>query len=415
VTAYGIALIERAPLAGLVAAAYAGLAAIVQSDAHALLPLALALAAVGIAVGRAAGWRWAWPAYAASLVAAMMTALLGLHAPEFEGWALLALALVAYLVALIEAQVEVLALALFIGVLALAAGASALGWTPWQALLAFVALSWLYTGGQWFWGALPWLRQRRALPWWTDPRWTNPEALPDNAANRLSVQRVGGIVHHIAGLLVGSGVVVAALLAADTYSPHTALAQVEAVALVSLAIMVALSARTIPLHALWYVAGGLLAVAVSWEVCWIGADNIQAFVLAPASYLLIIGVLLPADHRLRSPVRAGQLATLLGALLLLLPTLTQSFTTALSENWIYASVLAVEALVIAAIGVGAHARALILLGTGFFGLAAIRGALLAFSSGVPVALIIAALALLLMGGATWLSLRVRHETGVPQP
>ena len=85
----------------------------------------------------------------------MMTALLGLHAPGFEGWALLALALVAYLVALIEAQVEVLALALFIGVLALAAGASALGWTPWQALLAFVALSWLYTGGQWFWGACP--------------------------------------------------------------------------------------------------------------------------------------------------------------------------------------------------------------------------------------------------------------------
>ena len=77
--------------------------------------------------------------------------------------------------------------------------------------------------------------------------------------------------------------------------------------------------------------------------------------------------------------------------------------------------LAVEALVIAAIGAGALARALILLGTGFFGLAAIRGALLAFSSGVPVALIIAALALLLMGGATWLSLRVRHETGVPQP
>ena len=64
VTAYGIALIERAPLAGLVAAAYAGLAAVVQPDAHALLPLALALAAVGIAVGRAAGWRWAWPAYA---------------------------------------------------------------------------------------------------------------------------------------------------------------------------------------------------------------------------------------------------------------------------------------------------------------------------------------------------------------
>jgi hypothetical protein len=109
------------------------------------------------------------------------------------------------------------------------------------------------------------------------------------------------------------------------------------------------------------------------------------------------------------------MASLLGALLLMLPTLAQSFTTAQSENWIYASALALEALAIAAVGVGTHTRALILLGTGFFGLAAIRGALLAFSSGVPVALIIAALALLLMGGATWLSLRVRREAGAAQP
>ena len=83
------------------------------------------------------------------------------------------------------------------------------------------------------------------------------------------------------------------------------------------------------------------------------------------------------------------------------------------QNWIYASVLALEALAIAAVGVGTHTRALILLGTGFFGLAAIRGALLAFSSGVPVALIIAALALVLMGSATWLSLRVRQDASVP--
>src|SRR6185437_15114818 len=75
VTAYGIALVEYAPNAGSIAVAYVGLAAIVQPDAYVLLPLTLALAVVGVAVGRAGGWRWAWPAYAASLVAAMMTAL----------------------------------------------------------------------------------------------------------------------------------------------------------------------------------------------------------------------------------------------------------------------------------------------------------------------------------------------------
>jgi hypothetical protein len=406
ITAYGIALTERAPVIGVFSVAYTWFAAIVQPDAHALLPLALVLALIGIAIGRAGGWRWAWPTYASSLAVAMMTAYYGLRLPGFEGWVLLALALVAYLVAMIESRAEVIPLAMLLGVLAVAAGANALGWPFWQAALSFVALSWFYTAGQWVWGTLPWLRTRPGRPWWIDA-----EASAATQARWQDVRFLGRTIHHAAGLFVGSGVVLAGLLAQETYLPHEALAQVEVVALVSLALMVAFSARMLPLHVLWYVAGGLLAIAVSWQVRWLGADNIQAFVLAPGSYLLIIGALLPADHRLRNPARFGQMASLVGALLLLLPTLTQSFTTAFSENWLYAAILAMEALAIAAIGVGTHARVLLLLGTGFFGLAAIRGALLAFSSGVPVALIIAALALLLMGTATWLSLRVRRETG----
>jgi hypothetical protein len=409
VTTYGIALVEHVPNVGIIAVAYAGLAAIVQPGAHVLLPLALALAAVGIAIGRVGGWRWAWPAYASSLLVALVTALLGVRLHGFEGWALLAFALTAYVVAMVESQAEALVLALAIGVLALAAGARALDWPLWQAALAFVGLSWLYVAGQWLWGALPWLRNRPGRPWWMD------DEMSAKHASWQDVRFVGRIIHHFAGLLVGSGVALAALLIVQTYLPGEPLAEVEVVALASLAVMVALSARVIPLHALWYVSGGLLAVAVSWQVRWLGADNIQAFVLAPGSYLLIIGALLPADHRLRNPVRLGQMASLFGALLLLLPTLTQSFTTPQSENWVYAAVLALEALAIAAIGVGTHSRVLLLLGTGFFGLAAIRGALLAFSSGVPVALIIAALALLLMGGATWLSLRVRREASTAQP
>jgi hypothetical protein len=408
VTAYGIALVEHAPNAGSIAVGYVGLAAIVQPDAHVLLPLVLALAAVGIAIGRVGGWRWAWPAYASSLLVALVTALLGVRLHGFEGWALLAFALIAYLVAMIESRAEALLLALSIGVLALAAGVRALEWPLWQAALAFVGLSWLYVAGQWLWGALPWLRNGAGHPWWMDV------AASAAHPNWQDVRFLGRIIHHLAGLIVGSGVVLVALLIAQTYTPGEPLAEVEVVALASLAMLFALSARVIPVHALWYVAGGLLAVAVSWQVRWLGADNIQAFVLAPGSYLLIIGALLPADHRLRNPVRLGQLASLSGALLLLLPTLTQSFTTPQTENWVYAAVLALEALVIAAIGVGTHSRALLLLGTGFFGLAAIRGALLAFSSGVPVALIIAALALLLMGGATWLSQRVRREASTAQ-
>jgi hypothetical protein len=405
VTAYGISLIEHVPAAGAIAAAYVGLAAVVQPDAHVLLPLTLALAAIGVAIGRVGGWRWAWPAYTASLVAATVTALFGLRLSGFEALALLAFAVTAYLVAMIESQAEALLLALAIGVLALTAGVSALGWSLWQAALAYIALSWLYVAGQWLWGALPWLRTPAGRRWWMD------EGALAAHANWQDVRFLGRIIHHAAGMLVGSGVVVAALLLVETYMPGAAMAEVEVGALFSLAVMVALSARVIPLHVLWYVSGGLLSLAVSWQVRWFGADNIQAFVLAPGSYLLIIGALLPADHRLRNPVRFGQMASLFGALLLLLPTLAQSFTTPQSENWAYAAVLALEALAIAAIGVGTHARVLLLLGTGFFGLAAIRGALLAYSSGVPVALIIAGLALLLMGSATWLSLRVRRESG----
>lgn len=405
-TAYGLALIEHAPSVGAVAVVYVWLAAVVQPDPHVLLPLSLALAAFGIAIGRIDGWRWAWPAYASSLVAGGMTTILAAHEPGFEAWALLALALTAYLVAVIESLVESLALALLIGVLALVAARIAFGWLLWQSALSFVALSWLYIAGQWLWAALPWLRERPSHAWWdpdttSDPRWQD-------------IRQLGRMIHHIAGLLVGSCVVVVALLLGDTLTPQAAMTQVEVVALLSLAAIGALSAWTIPLHPLWYVSGALLAIAVSWQVRWFGADNIQAFVLAPGSYLLIIGALLPADRRFRSPALAGQMASLSGALLLLLPTLAQSFTTAFSENWIYATVLALEALAIAAVGVGTHTRVLILLGTGFFGLAAIRGALLAFSSGVPVALIIAALALLLMGGATWLSLRVRHDAEASQ-
>jgi hypothetical protein len=427
-TAYAIALIERAPLGALATVAYAALAAIVQPDAHALLPLALALTLVGLTVGRIGGWRWAWPAYAAALVAALLTIFLGLPQPGFEGWALLALAAATYLVALVEARPEALPLAMFLGVLALATGSAALGWEPWQAALAFIALGWLYLAGQWLWGAVPWLPDQRTLPIATPAEAsTDAPTVPDESeASKVpaapatspaswhwpDARSLGRAIHHAAGLLVGGGVVVALLFVAETYLPHTGLSQLQAVALVSLAAMCAVSARILPRHALWYVSGGLVATALSWELRWFGADNVQAFVLAPASYLLFIGALLPADHRLRDAVRLGQIASLMGALLALLPTLTQSFT---ADDWIYASILAVEALAIAGVGVGTRARSLIFLGTGFFGLAAIRGALLAYSSGVPVALIIAALALLLMGSATWLSLRVRRETAAPQP
>ena len=156
-----------------------------------------------------------------------------------------------------------------------------------------------------------------------------------------------------------------------------------------------------------------MALAVTWQLRWLGADNIQAFVLAPGSYQILVGVLLPSDERVGWSRRGAQWFSASGALLILVPTLSQSFLA--EPGWIYALLLALEALLIAGVGAGTRSRLLVLTGSVFVGAAAIRGAILAVNSNVPIALVIAALALILMGGATWLSLRARREAHETPP
>lgn len=407
-TVYAQSVLGRQPWLLFGTVLYAASAAVVQPDAHGLLPLALALAALGLLAGRVGGWRWSWPLYGAALVAAAATALQARPSPGFEALALLALALFAYVVAAVESRPDALPLVLLFGALALAAG---LRWgeaPAWAGILCFAALSWLYTLGAWLWGAIPWLRATPHGDWWIAGH-------PDPTVRaRVGDPRIAGRwVHRIAGLLVASATVLVAPVATDAFAARGPATQAEALAMLSLAGLLAYLSRADRLYALRYLAGGLVTLAVTWELRWLGASNPQALVVAPGSYLMLIGALLPADARLRHPARLGQVASLAGALVLLVPTVAQSFTE--EQEWIYALVLAVEALVITAVGVGTHARLLVLVGTGFVGLAALRGVVLAFDSGVPVALIIAAIAALLLGGATWLSLRGRRDTDIPSP
>ena len=113
------------------------------------------------------------------------------------------------------------------------------------------------------------------------------------------------------------------------------------------------------------------------------------------------------------PRRLGQAASALGSLILLGPTLGQSFQA--QPNWLYALILTFEALVIAGVGVGTRSRLLVVVGTAFIGLAALRGAALAVGSGLPTPLVIGVVALLLMGAATWLSLRARRNANPTAP
>jgi hypothetical protein len=400
--AYAIVYLEGVAAAAILPAMYAGAAALLQPDAHALLPLALGLSLGGLLVGRAAGIRWSYPFYVAGAVAAAASALIGVPQSNFETLTLITLAVTAYAIAAVESRPDLLPLALTLLALALAAGSNVLGLSSWQATLAFAALGWFYALGALLWQAVPGLRPNGPI-WWTsfirDPegknRWGDP-------------RYAGAQVHNTAALLVTGGTLVAALAAADAFTPHSAQTQVVAVTLLSLAGLLVLFSRVWSFRLALYAAGGLAALAVSWEVRWLGADNIQAFILVPGSYLILVGSLLPADQKVkRGGTRIAQAASLIGAALLLVTTLLQSLQA--EPSWVYALVLAIEALLIGGVGVGMHARSLVLTASAFVVLAALRGAILAVQSGLPIPVVIAILALLLMGGATWLSLSRRRE------
>ncbi len=398
--AYGVTVLERAPGGAVVSALYAAAAALAQPDAHALLPLALGLALAGLVAGRVAGLRWSYPFYAAAAFTAILTTTLDASSPHFEAVALLALALAAYAVAAVESRPDVLPLALLLGVLALASGGNALALAPAQVIVAFAGLAWVYALAAPLWRALPWLR-----PGW-DAAWAGAMGgvAPTDAWRDPRV--AGARIHGWASVLIGTGAVVVGIAQPGSFTPHADPTQAVALALGSLAVLLAVLGRASGMRLLLYLAGELVALAISWAARWLGATDVQAFIVAPGSYLLVAGAILPGDARVRGHRWLGQGASLAGALLLTLPTLAQSFTA--DHAWVYALILALEALVIVGAGVGTHARPLVVAGSAFVGLAALRGAVLAIQSGLPIPVVIGALAVLLLGGATWLSLRARR-------
>jgi len=432
--AYAVAYIERSVWAGFAPLFYAGWAALIQSDPHALLPLAIALAVLGYIIGRTAGARWSWPAYAAAGVVAVATALQSQPQPHFEAFALLTLAVVAYLIAAAESRADALPLAFTLGALGLAACANAFSWASWTVVLAFVALAWGYALGGQLWRRLPWLRAHgsqpladilaRLLEAPSDAQLAKQTNAPPSPAPPSpgaatppttweNPRRLGAALHLWSGLLVGGGATLGALLTPGSFAPSDPLTLSVALALLAFGGLLGYVSRETSQRWLWYVAGEAVALAITWCARWIGATNVQAFILAPGSYQLLIGAILPTDLRVPRNVLLGQIASLTGAVLLLLPTLTQSFSD--DPAWTYALWLALEALVITGLGIGARKRSLVVAGSCFVGLAALRGGVIAVSSGLPAPLVIGALALLLMGGATWLSLRARRFASPDDP
>jgi hypothetical protein len=405
--AYVIAQLEGQPFAGVAAVLYGAGAVFARPDAHALLPLTVVCAVLGVAAGRLGGIRVSFPLYAVAAVSGIVMSLAGIQEPGFEAIALAVLAAIVYAIAAIESRPEAVAAALLLGVLALVATVSALSLDSWLVVLAFAGLAWLYVLGRYLWGALPSLPSRGVAS-----EMVSGGEGAERERQRAERRALGIRIHRWASVLVSAGAAVGGIIAPDAFTPHASQTGVLGAALLSFAGILAVLGRETSVRLALYGAGGLVALAITLGVRWLGAENAQAFILAPGSYLLLCGALMPADEAVSQGERWGAGASLAGSLLLLTVTTAQTFPG--DSGWIYAIVLAVEALLIAGVGLGTRSRALIVVGSAFVVLAALRAAILAISSGVPVAVVLALASLLVLGAATWLSLRARRGLGGDQ-
>jgi hypothetical protein len=413
VVAYMLVALEGQPQAALVPLCYALAGIFVLPDTHLLL--AISLSVLGMIVGRVAGPRWSWTFYVAASASAAAAIFIGNgNDPAAFATGALILAVLAYVIAAVESRPDVILVALGLGLSSLVEEAIALNMPLWEATLAFVALGWLYLLSAALWRAIPWLRPRGGA-WWVDAinlaqqaRWSDP---------RL----VGTLVHLASGFLVTTGAALVAIFAPNGFAIQDAQTLAASLALLALAGMLLVLSWCLRhlfgfsprswLHLTPYLARELVALSITWGARWLGADNPQAFILAPGSYQLIVGAFLPADRRLPYAQRLGQFASLTGALLLLLPTLYQTYTEpSLTFQLVYGLVVLLEALVIVGLGVGIHSRLLVLVGSAFVGVDALGGVRLALQSGVPIPLVVGSVALVLIGVATWLSLRPRRDT-----
>jgi hypothetical protein len=151
-----------------------------------------------------------------------------------------------------------------------------------------------------------------------------------------------------------------------------------------------------------YLAGLLGALMLSWLLSAFGQTNLDLLTLVPATYLIIITPLLLRDESLPGHRVFGGMGAVLGAILLLLPTLWLSFNGSESNLW-YTLILLGEALVLLLVGIAAGVRIFVLTGAGLIVVAALHAPFLP-SLGIPTPVALTLLGCTLLGVATGLSL-----------
>ena len=217
------------------------------------------------------------------------------------------------------------------------------------------------------------------------------------------------LLPRICGLGGQALVVLAILLQGGPFADSGPLAHVGAGALLVLAVLLFWYGRLQSTVAVqrWcaYGAGALLSLVVPWELLAFGQMNLDLLTLAPASYLVVIGPFLMREQGLPTHRRVGQAVTMLGAALLLLPTLWLSFSSGNNGSVLYTLILLGKSLVLLLLGLGLRVRILVLSGASLIVVGALHALFLSTSS-TPLAL--AGLGLILLLVATGLTL-ARHR------
>ncbi len=162
--------------------------------------------------------------------------------------------------------------------------------------------------------------------------------------------------------------------------------------------------QSVKQHWTMYSAGLLVALAISWELSLLHQTRIEWLTLAPATYLIVVAPFLARDERVPNNHRVGQICSILGSALLLLPTLWSSFSEASIQPTF---ILAGEALFLLLLGVGTRVRFFVLSGAALVVVSAMH-ALFLPSLGLPPSLALTIMGVTLLGLATALSL-ARHR------
>ena len=401
--AYILGLFERTLWSSVLVAFFAGWSAIELPHLELVLALLIGLAALGLVLGRVSSITRSLPVYLAAAVAGLALVFHESAASSLAGVLFLEAGLI-YLVAVVERWSWLVPAALLLGFLGFLPLDVALGWARDQQVLSYLGLSWLYAGGRVFWMAWSRTRSRDARP---------IGAVADQLAPSTT-RSLGELVHQWGGVATGA---YAALLALPLVGPPattalTALLRslLPSLTLLSLAAMVLLYSRQPRLRLLRYTAGELVSVSTSLATAALVPGSYAAILLAPGTYQLTLGALIPTETHLPRWLseRRASLAvvfSLAGSLLVLVPPAVQSFSSERSTA-LYIPLLVFEALAVIGVGLASRARPLVLIGATALVLAAVRAVAIALASGGTVSVIIATFTvafMLLSGLAIWLS------------